>query len=211
MNRVVIAVCLIVVLASLSLSGLVAYRSNQAVIAAARDQAASQAKTIELLTQSQSTSAEILQQLQTLTKAAQTPRSPDWIPVTFKLTLETPDGPPAAGCHVLLRQGSSGLIGLPQTVSRDSDTAGTVDFGVVRPGDWEFEISRPLDDQDLWTCSGNINVLPGTSIAKTIVCPCLRPLELRSSCGSSGRPILPAKTSLSSRHTFKNRPRCNLP
>ena len=171
MKRVVIAACLIVTLASLSLVGLVAYQSNQAVIAAAQAQAANQAKTIELLTRSQATSAEILQQLQNLTKAAQSPRSPDWIPVAFKLTLESPDGPPAVGWHVVLQQGSSGLVGYTQIITRESDAGGLVDFGVVRPGDWEFVISRSLEDQHSWTCTGNINVLPGTKIARTIVCP----------------------------------------
>jgi len=175
-QRVLIASCLIVTLASLSLLGLVWHQSNQAVNAAAdatrrlaQAQAANQARTIELLTRTQSTSVEMLKQLQTMAQAARSPRAPDWIPVTFKLTLETPGGPPAVGYQATLVKGSAGLF--EQGIRRESDSGGLVDFGVVQPGDWEFELSRSLDDQHIWKCHGNINVLPGTSIAKTIVCP----------------------------------------
>ena len=46
-----------------------------------------------------------------------------------------------------------------------------VDFGVVQPGDWEFTLSRKLDGGGQWYASGSMNVLPGTTIEKTIVCP----------------------------------------
>ena len=68
------AACLIVMLATLSLSGLGWHRSNQAMNVARRlaeGQAADQAKTIELLTQSHMADAEILEQLRTMAKAAQ--------------------------------------------------------------------------------------------------------------------------------------------
>ncbi len=183
-QRALNTACLIGTFASLSLVGLVWQQSNQSANAAAlatrrlaEAQATNQAKTIELLTQSQSTAVEMLKQLQTMSTAAQSPRAPDWIPVTFKLTMETLDGPPAAGYEATLQSSSSGLFG--QAISRESDAGGLVDFGVVHPGDWQFLLSRSEGDQCTWKCSGNLNVLPGTSVAKTIVCP--NPLPVQSS------------------------------
>jgi hypothetical protein len=175
-QRVLNATCLIGTLASLALVGLVWHQSNQAANAAAlatqrlaEAQATNQAKTIELLTQSQSTTLEMLKQLQSMSRAAQLPRAPDWIPVTFKLTLETLDGPPAVGYRVALQSRSTGLFG--QEISRESDSSGLVDFGAVHPGDWQFLLSRSVDEQHTWKCGGNLNFLPGTSVARTIVCP----------------------------------------
>jgi hypothetical protein len=181
-QRVAFTAFLLVTLASVFLLGLVWHQTHQAMTVAAESasrtaeaQAISQAKTIELLTQSQATSAEILKQLQTMAKTAQSPPSPDWVPVAFKLTLETPNGPPAAGYEVVLYTGTT--IGSEQSITRESDTAGVVDFGVVHPGDWTFEINRPRDDQNIWTCRGSMNVLPGTSISRTIVCPWPSPAQ----------------------------------
>jgi hypothetical protein len=175
-HRVLIPACLIITLASLSLSWLVWHQSNQTADALADEtrrlaqiQSTNHAQLIELLTSSRTTSAEMLKQLQTMAKAAQSPQSADWIPVSFKLTLETPDGPPAVGYQVTLQKGSSGLF--EQGIRRESDSAGLVDFGVVQPGDWAFELSRSWDEGRTWTCQGKINVLPATKVTKTIVCP----------------------------------------
>jgi hypothetical protein len=181
-ERVLIASCLIVTLASLSLLGLVWHQSNQAVNAAAdatrrsaEAQAANQAKMVELLTQSQSANAEILKQLQTMTKAGQSSQSPDAVPVSFKLTLETPEGPPAVRYEVTLQRGSRSWFE-PAVICRESDAAGLVDFGLIYPGDREFAIRRSRDDDGTWLCGGNINVPPGTKLIKSIVCPSPRPV-----------------------------------
>ena len=54
---------------------------------------------------------------------------------------------------------------------RESDSAGLVDFGVVHPGDWNFELSGSWDEQHVWMCQGSLNILPGTKVVRTIVCP----------------------------------------
>jgi hypothetical protein len=174
-QRTVIVAGVVVTLASLALLGMVWHDSNRAMRDAAEAarrsaevQATNQAKIVELLTQSQSSSAEILKQLQAVSAKTQDPRSPDWIPVTLKLTLETPNGPPAAGYQVMF-YGGSGLF--DQAIERESGPDGSVDFGVVHPGDWKFELSHPRDEQYTWRCRGSLNVLPGTKIARTIVCP----------------------------------------
>ena len=92
-------------------------------------------------------------------------RSSDWIHVSFKLTQGTPDGPPAAGVNATLGQGNQAA-----NKQRVSDDKGAVDFGVVQPGDWQFG----LYDQ-AWGLNGTLNVLPGETIEKTIVCPRVRP------------------------------------
>ena len=53
-----------------------------------------------------------------------------------------------------------------RTSSRVSDDKGAIDFGVVQPGDWQFGLYSQA-----WGLNGTLNVLPGETIEKTIVCP----------------------------------------
>ena len=179
-QRVFVATCLIVTLASLSLLGLVWHQSNQAVNAAtvatrqlADAHATNQAKMVELFAQSQSTNAEMLKQLQSMAKPAQSPPTSEWIPLSFKLTLETPDGPPAVGYEVKLQKESAGLFegGILPPESDSSCRPGRFQrrgpprrLGGSRP-------SRSWDEQHIWMCQGSMNILPGTKVVKTIVCP----------------------------------------
>ena len=180
-QRALIAASLTVTLASLSLGGLVWHQSNQAVSAAAdatrrfaEVQATNQAKMVELLNRSQSTSEELLKQLQTMARPYKRLRRPT-DPGDIKLAQETLDGPPAVGYQVTLWKGSASIF--EQSIRRESDTGGLVDFGVVHPGDWGFELSSSLDEQSTWKCRGNINVLPGTKVVKMIVCPGRKPAQ----------------------------------
>ena len=115
----------------------------------------------------------MLKQLQTIAKPGQATHSPDWIRVTFKLTVGSLDGRPAEGYQVRLIKGSSGLF--DGGIVRDSDSSGLVDFGVVGPGDWAFELSRESAEQYAWMCQGSFNILPGADVNKTIVCPPPKP------------------------------------
>ena len=103
-------------------------------------------------------------------RPVENPRSPDWIPVSFKLTQETLDGPPAVGFQATLGRGTGGW-NKPEAIQRDSDANGMVDFGVVQPGDWEFRISRRLEHGSSWHASGKLNVGLGNKIEKAIICP----------------------------------------
>jgi hypothetical protein len=132
-------------------------------------QATSQAKLVDLLTQSLYTNAGMLERLQAMANAAQSTQSPDWIPVSFRLTLETADGPPAAGYEATLVSASAGLF--DQGIRRESDSNGLVDFGVVHPGDWQFLLSKSCENGHKCKCQGSINVLPRAKVLKTIVCP----------------------------------------
>ena len=77
-----------------------------------------------------------------------------------------------------------------------SDSGGRVDFGVVQPGDWSFELSTSWDEEHSWTCRGTINVKLGTEVYETIICP--RPAAiwfiLRSNFAFHGRQILLTRT-----------------
>jgi hypothetical protein len=65
-----------------------------------------------------------------------------------------------------------------------SDANGVIDFGVVGPGDWEFQLSRWWDEgHSSWETRGNLNVLPGTKLVKAIVCPKAPPDLLPVSVG----------------------------
>ncbi len=125
----------------------------------------------DTLAQSQSTNSEIVKQLRAMRKETQSPPTPDWIPVSFKLTEETLDGPPAVGCDVQIGSGTNGF-NRNGSIQRLSDSNGVADFGVVRPGDWGFRIRRPWgEDEGSWQMIGSINALPGSKVVKSIVCP----------------------------------------
>lgn len=213
-QRLLIATCLFLMLASIGLVGFVSHQSNQALRASAdanrqlaerfaNAEASNQARMAELLRRSELTGAELLKQLQAMARPAESPRAPDWIPVSFKLTRETVDGPPATGYQVVLHKGSGGLF--ERGIRRESDSTGLVDFGVVQPGDWEYELSAPYDEQHTWTCTGTLNVLPGTKVAKTIICPNLRPEPSRVKLRVALPPDLDGKN-LSVIATFVQKP-----
>jgi hypothetical protein len=74
------------------------------------------------------------------------------------------------GFQAWLGRGNGGS-GKPEAIQRDSDAKGTIDFGVVQPGDWEFRISRNLEDRSAWHAFGKLNVGLGKKIEKAIICP----------------------------------------
>ncbi len=49
---------------------------------------------------------------------------------------------------------------------RSADAEGVVDFGVIQPGDWAYAMSSGP-----WEATGNLNVMPGSPVALSIVCP----------------------------------------
>ncbi|MGC8642908.1 MAG: permease prefix domain 1-containing protein, partial [Isosphaeraceae bacterium] len=120
---------------------------------------------------------EMLEKLEAISRAAQSPRSPDWIPVTFKLTEETPDGPPAVGFEASLGKGDNGT-NQAGAIHRESDDKGMIDFGVVQPGDWGYELRRRAEGGGLWRTAGKLNILPGTTIERTIICTVQDPKRL---------------------------------
>jgi hypothetical protein len=104
-QRVLIATCLVVMLACAASVGLAWHWMNQDRLL--RGRAAAEAieanrRVSEALSHSQAMNQEMLKQMREMTRAVTHPVSPDWNPVTFKLTEETADGPPAAGFSVTL-------------------------------------------------------------------------------------------------------------
>ncbi len=160
-QRILVVCCILLTLISLSLA-LVTW--NQA-IHARRLEALAQAEMEQQRRHAEALQQEMLVQLQAMSKAASAPKSPDWIHVSFKLTQETPDGPPAAGFNAFLGRGINGA-NREGAIQRRSDDKGMIDFGVVQPGDWEFALMN-----NTWRMSEMFIVLPGTTIEKTIVCP----------------------------------------
>ena len=137
--------------------------------------AEAQRRMAESLAQTQSTNLDMLTYLRSMSKGAQSPPTPDRIPVTFKLTEETLDGPPVVGCEVQIGSGSNGF-NKPDSIRRLSDSSGVADCGVIRPGDWGFRIRRPWDEGERsWQTIGTINVLPGSKVARSIICPKVPP------------------------------------
>jgi len=165
-QRALIATCLVVTIVSLSLAGLLWVDSHRIALHLAQ----AQAKMAASMAEARMANQEMLRQLQAMARADQSTRSADWIPVTFKLTQETLDGPPAAGYEVYLGRGDDGSS-RAGSMHRESDEKGLADFGVVQPGEWEFLIYRPAEDGRYLRALGNISVLPGTKVAKTVICP----------------------------------------
>ncbi|MHB1556055.1 MAG: hypothetical protein ACYC61_01115 [Isosphaeraceae bacterium] len=160
-QRVLVAACLLMVGACCAMVGVM---WNQSTRAAAQAAEANQ-RLAELLVRSQTTNEEMLRQLQAMSRPAAPAKAQEWIPVTFKLTVEKPDGPPAVGYEVALERGGGGSL-IQKPMLRSSDAAGGVDFGVLHPGDWEYEISAGP-----WSTTGSLNVMPGTPVTRSIVCP----------------------------------------
>ncbi len=156
-QRILVVCCILLTVISLSLAFVT---WNQAVHAH-RLAALAQAEMAE----DRRLQQQMLEQLQAVSKAASSTRSAFWIPVTFKLTQETPDGPPAVGFNAFLGRGNNGA-NKEGAIQRRTDDKGMIDFGVVQPGDWEFTLMN-----NTWQMSETFNVLPGTTIEKTIICP----------------------------------------
>jgi hypothetical protein len=160
-QRVLIATCLVMVVACCGIACLVWNQSSRAAAQAAE----ANLRLAEVLGQTQATNQEMLKQLQAMAKPAPPAKSGDWIPVRFKLTVEKPDGPPAIGYEVVLGRGYGGAKN-NGAIHRRSDATGQADFGVVQPGDWEYSIQAGL-----WNATGGLNAIPGALAGKEIVCP----------------------------------------
>ena len=162
LQRVMIGTCVLVTAASLSLVGLLwhqAIEARRAVVAERAEALASQ--------------KEMLSQLRAMSEAVRNPRSLDWNPLKFKLTQGTPDGPPVAGVDVVLVKADSGNGGGVFGRNLKSDTSGIVDFGLVNPGEYTFNLR-----QRATTIGGiprqtsvPVSIRPGSETLKHIVCP----------------------------------------
>jgi hypothetical protein len=229
-QRVLIATCLVVMLACGASVGLAWNWMNQDRLLRSREAAeATEAnrRVSEALNQSQVANRELLKQMRDMSDAVLHPVSTDWNPVLFKLTEEAADGPPAAEFSLTLTRmegptrgmgagavgkardvmvarsgattgprllrmvlppaivaqsataqfggmGGMGMGGMggasAKAIRRISDAAGIADFGAVPPGDYSFQISKNWGS-GYFTTAGQLNVLPGRKIEKSIVCP----------------------------------------
>jgi hypothetical protein len=160
-QRILIAACLVMVVACCSMVGVVWSQSTRSAAQAAE----ANRRLAEALGQSQATNQEMLRQLHVIAKASQSPKSTDWIPVKVRLTLDKPGGPPAVGYSVALGRGSDSYE-TTGAIYRHSDATGLADFGVVQPGDWGFRIRT-----DRWQATGSFNVIPDTPVIQSIICP----------------------------------------
>ena len=93
-QRVLIATCFVVTLASLSLVGLVWMQSSRAAVQTAD----ANRKLGDALAQAQLTNKDMLSKLSEMSDAIRHPRSPEWNPVKFTVTDDSLDGRPVAGC-----------------------------------------------------------------------------------------------------------------
>jgi hypothetical protein len=177
-RRFVIATCLVVSLASLSVAGVMWRQTAQVQ----RDSARAVAEAIRLMSdQSEKARASqqaLLEQLHEMSETIRSTKSLDWNPVSIKLTEETADGPPVAGAEITLTEwqfgGGSGQGGTAsawnEVATRVTDRSGIADLGLVRPGDYSFHVTRSWD-QGSELASGQFKIEPGSRIDKRIVCP----------------------------------------
>ena len=175
-QRFLIATCLVVILACLSLVGLVYVQSSRA----AAQTSEAYREFSEALAQAQATNKDMLSKRGELSEAIKNPRSLDWNPVKITITDDTPDSPPVAGCWIALYQRDT-----PQKqVSRKSDASGIADFGLVNPGEYSFTLSNSLDRRTL-SGTGQLVVGPGSQIDQRILVPkkALEPVPLQVRCG----------------------------
>jgi hypothetical protein len=174
-QRVLITSCLAVALACLSLVGLVYVQSNRAAAQAAE----ANRKLSQVLAEAQTTNNAMLSELTAMSEAIRNPRSLDWNPLKFKITDDTPDGPPLAGCSIHLYLKDS-----PQKqVARRPEASGIADFGLVNPGEYAYSVYVNHDRGGL-VGNGELVVGPGSQINKEIICPkkALEPVPLYVRC-----------------------------
>jgi hypothetical protein len=179
-QRILIGACALLLIV---FCGVALLLMRQQSVLAEREVAEANFRLAQALAQTQATNEEMLKQMRTMAAAFQPGQTPDWIPVSFKLTQEALDGPPVVGCDVSLGRGTGGAPmaggaagGMGKWASADaihrvSDENGLVDFGVVQPGDWQFNLIRRWKGQNGWHAHGSLNVLPGIKIVKSIICP----------------------------------------
>ncbi len=103
-QRVLIGACLLLLVV---VCGAAIALVRQQSLRAERQVAEANARLAQALAQAQATNQEMLKQLRTMAEAVKPGQTPDWIPVSFKLTQETLDGPPAVGYEVALGRGTA--------------------------------------------------------------------------------------------------------
>ncbi len=92
-QRILVSCCVLLTLLSLTLAGFMMMQLEQS----RRMAAMMLARESEQARVAHAAQEQMLKQLAAMSKAVENPRSPDWIPVSFKLTQETLDGPPGVG------------------------------------------------------------------------------------------------------------------
>jgi hypothetical protein len=126
-QRVLIATCLVVMLACGASVGLAWNWMNQDRLLRSREAAeATEAnrRVSEALNQSQVANRELLKQMRDMSDAVLHPVSTDWNPVLFKLNEEATDGPPAAGFSLTLTRMEGPARGMgASAVGRARDVA----------------------------------------------------------------------------------------
>ncbi len=95
-RRLLIAAGVLLVAASVLFNVLIYYQSNRA---AAQALEASQ-RMADALARSQAANEAVLKKLSEISDSSRRVRTPEWNPVTFKLTQETSDGPPVKNAFV---------------------------------------------------------------------------------------------------------------
>ncbi len=153
-QRVLVATCLVVMLACAATVGLAWQWMNQDRLQ--RNRAASEAIEVnrrmsEALAQSQATNQQMLTQMRDMTEAVLHPVSTDWNQVILKLAEETVDGPAAAGYSLALTrlEGNIGgpgfgdvglapddLITLSSDTGRDAQLRLVLPPGIVAKAPW---------------------------------------------------------------------------
>jgi len=169
-QRVLIATCLVVTLACVTAIGVAWHSMSLVELQRRRAEAEvneANRRLSEALAQAHATNKDMLTKLGEMSEAIRHPRSPDWNPVTFKLTEETPDGPPVAKADLnLLRTGENPA----KVIHRISDAKGVADFGSVQPGDYRIDIHRGFAF-GYESTSDQLNIQPGSEVHRSIVCP----------------------------------------
>jgi hypothetical protein len=164
-QRILVAACVLMAVSCVALVGMTWFQSREI----GRMQLAAAIVESHRMAASEAIQNDMLRQLQTLTKAVEHPRSPDWNPASFKLTEETPDGPPAVGLKVSFGKNETNS----RPINRVSNEKGIVDLDAVQPGEYGFTITRSMDKKfyPMWSTTGSVQVKPYQDLFKSIVCP----------------------------------------
>ncbi len=156
-QRLLIAVGLVVVLASVAMTSLAWTAMARVQLENARAREAAQAANLAMLAR-----------LNEMVATLKNPRSPDWNPVKVVVVDETPDGPPVEGVALRLSRARSNSI--EQTWQEKTDSEGKADLGLLHPGDYDLWVDRSTPEGTV-TTSKSFRIKAGSEVVRRIVCP----------------------------------------
>lgn len=177
-QRILVAACLIMAVASMTGVGLMWNLNQQNQVTMARNQK----DLIELVNSNQKSNLQFLQTLVTEQKSATTKADPEWCPVKIRCSLGKKGGPPAKGFVISCKKSERNYPPTLVTSELIVPDDGLVDMGVLQIGSYSLSVTSPFDGTVCYETTGILEVLarlPQVPIYGEIICPEALPSDVQ--------------------------------